>query len=173
MLDRSGFWPAPPNTDTILEGDGLTVRLLPPVPQVMVSGNLEKFLSAHDLGPTAGLLGQVAPPHYALRLARHRMLAVGIPQDHASAGWADGVATTPMTGALAVLDISGENGMALIARATAIDPRSGSPSAALTFAGVQAALCRQGNDLRLHVDRGLVSFLFDWIRVTSPGGSTH
>lgn len=169
MPDRSGFWFAPPNNDAVLKGDGLLVRLLPPVPQVMVSGDLGKFLAAHDLGPAAGLLGQVAPPRYALRLARHRMLAVGIPQDHASAGWADGVATTPMTGALAVLHISGDNGMALLARASAIDPRSESPSAALTFAGVQAVLCRHENDLRLHVDRGLVPFLLDWIRATGPG----
>jgi hypothetical protein len=166
MPDRSGFWPAPPAPDARLEGEGLSVRQLPPVPQVMVSGATDRFLAARGLGPAVGLLGQVTPERYALRLARHRMLVAGVRQDHETAGWQDGVATTPMTGALAVLEIAGPNGMALFARASAIDPRLSSASAALDFAGVHAALCRVEGALRLHVDRGLVPYLFDWIAAT-------
>lgn len=169
MLDRSGFWPAPPAPDARLEGDGLSLRLLPPMPQVMVSGALDRFLAAHALGPAAGLLQPVSPPRYALRLARHRMLAVGITMDHAAAGWSDGIAMTPMTGALAVIEITGTNAMGLFARASGIDPRRKSASAALDFAGVTAALCRCNNGLRLHVDRSLVPYLLDWAGATGLG----
>lgn len=163
MLDRSGFWPVPPVADARLAGDGLDVRLLPPVPQIMVSGALEAFCMAQGLAPPVGLLGHVVAPRYALRLARHRMLAVGVSQDHAASGWTDGIATSPMTGALAVLVISGPGRMELFARASAIDPHAASPSASLNFAGVTAALCQDDQSLRLHVDCSLVPYVFDWI----------
>ena len=54
----------------------------------------------------------------------------------------------------------------LFARASAIDPRGQSPSAALQFAGVTAALCQTADALRLHLDRGLVAYLMDWIAAT-------
>lgn len=166
MLDRSGFWPAPQPSETTLTGEDLIVRLLPPVPQVMVSGTIDRFCEIHGLGAAAGLLAPVALPRYALRLARHRMLAVGISQDRAAAGWAEGVATTPMTGAIAVVEILGARALQLFARASAIDPGACSPSAALIFAGHPAAICRSADGLRLHIDRGLVTFLFDWIAET-------
>ena len=136
-------------------------------------GLIERSASRHGeeitiqhLAMPVGLLGSVVPPRYALRLARRRMLAVGVTQDHAASGWAEDTATTPMTGALAVLQISGPRRMELFARASAIDPRAGSHSAALNFAGVTAALCQDDAGLRLHVDRSLVPFLFDWIAAT-------
>ncbi len=164
MLDRSGFWPAP--EVTALSGEGLTVRLLPPVPQVMVSGDLAALCAAHQLTAPVGLLSHVDQPRHALRLARNRMLVVGMTMDHAAGGWSDGVAVTPMTGALAVVEMAGPNRMQVFARASAIDPRSESPSAALHFAGVNAALCRTSDTLRLHLDLGLVPYLMDWIAAT-------
>lgn len=166
MLDRSSFWPVPPVEGACLTGDGITIRLLPPMSQVMVSGGLEAFCAAHDLPPAVGLLAPVQAPRYALRLARNRMLAVGVGVDHATAGWADGIATTPMTGALAVIDIAGPQAMEIYARATAVDPNGNSASAALLFAGVTGALCRIDDGLRLHVDRGLTAYLFDWFAAT-------
>ena len=71
-----------------------------------------------------------------------------------------------MTGALAVLHIGGANAMEVFARATAIDPRAPGPSAALLFAGQIAALCRDPQGLRLHIDRGLTAFVLDWIAAT-------
>lgn len=164
MLDRSAFWQAPQMTG--LSGEGLEIRVLAPVPQLMVSGDLTAFCAAHALPAPVGLLGAVGLPHYALRLARSRMLVVGQTADHAAAGWQEGAATTPMTGALAVVEIAGPNRMEVFARATAIDPRAGSPSAALHFAGVTAALCEASTGLRLHLDRGMVPYLLDWITAT-------
>lgn len=163
MLDRSDFWTVPPEA---LHGEGLSVRLLPPLPQVMVSGDLDGYAAAHGLPPTAGLLAEVTGRRYALRLARNRMLAVGIDLDPAAGGWVDGAALTPMTGALAVVEIAGENAMALLARATAIDPRQSSPSAALMFAGATAVLYRRDQGLRLHLDRGLVPYMMNWCAAT-------
>jgi hypothetical protein len=164
MLDRSTFWPAPGLT--VLTGEGLAVTLLPPVPQLMVSGDLPVFCRAHGLPAPVGLLAEVTLPRHALRLARNRMLVVGDEVDNAAAGWIDGAAVTPMTGALGVVEIAGSNRMQVFARASAIDPRGQSPSAALQFAGVTAALCQTADALRLHLDRGLVAYLMDWIAAT-------
>lgn len=166
MLDRSGFWPAVPADGTCLMGEGLMIRALPPVPQVMVSGDLAAFCAAQDMPPPLGLLEQAPAGRHALRLARNRMLAVGIAVDHAAAGWAEGIATTPMTGALAVIQIAGPQAMAVFARASAVDPRQNSPCAALIFAGVSAAICRSDAGLRLHLDRGLLPYVLDWLAAT-------
>jgi len=170
MLDRAAFWPPAPAAGTELRGEGLTLRLLPPVPQLMVSGDLAAFCAEHDLPAPVGLLGLVDRPRHALRLARSRMLAVGLTADHAAAGWQDGIATTPMTGALAVLHISGPQAMQVFARATAIDPRAPGPCAALLFAGQTAALCRDDDGLRLHIDRGLAAYVLDWVAATGLAG---
>lgn len=168
MLDRSGFWPAAGLE--MLSGEGLTARVLPPVPQLMVSGDLAAFCEAQKLAAPLGLLAEVSLPRYALRLARQRMLVVGLTLDHAACGWTEGLAITPMTGALAVVEMAGPDRMALFARASAIDPRGASPSAALQFAGVTAALCSTAESLRLHLDRGLVPYLMDWIAATGLAG---
>lgn len=163
MLDRSAFWSIAPES---LSGPGLTVRVLPPVPQVMVSGDLDAFLARHGLPAAGGLLAETSDSRYALRLARNRMLVVGLDLPPQAAGWADGCATTPMTGALAVVEITGPDAMALFARGTVVDPRSASPSAALIFAGVTLVASRHDTALRLHLDRGLVPYLMDWIAAT-------
>jgi tRNA U34 5-carboxymethylaminomethyl modifying GTPase MnmE/TrmE len=83
-----------------------------------------------------------------------------------AAAWADGAATTPMTGALAVIEISGPAAMEIFARASAVDPSVNSACAAVSFAGVTGALCRCDGNLRLHLDRGLVPYMLDWISST-------
>lgn len=163
MLDRSPFWSEAPAS---LSGPGLTVRVLPPIPQLLVSGDLDGFLARHTLPPAGGLLTLATGSRYALRLARARMLVVGLDLPPEAAGWADGCATTPMTGALAVVEITGPDALALFARGTAVDPRAASPSAALIFAGITLIACRHGDALRLHLDRGLLPYLMAWIGAT-------
>ena len=163
MLDRSAFWSIAPDS---LSGPGLTVRELPSRPQLMVSGDLETFLARHSLPPAGGLLAEMSGSRFALRLARSRMLVVGLDLPPEAAGWADGCATTSMTGALAVVEVTGRDAMALFARATSVDPRTASPSAALIFAGVTLVAYRYGSALRLHLDRGLLPYLMNWIGAT-------
>ncbi|MCA1336547.1 hypothetical protein [Pseudooceanicola marinus] len=174
MRDRAPFWtPATRPEDILLEGDWITLRGLPPLPQVMVSGDLDAYRAAHDLPEAVGLLAEAEDPHYAVRLARRRMLVVGTELSPRDAGWSAGCATSPMTGALAAFEITGPRAMDLVARATALDPYRPSPSAALLFAGMQGVLYRHGEALRLHIDRGLAAYLANWAAATSlfPDGA--
>lgn len=163
MLDRAPFWPVQPRQ---MSGDGITVTLLDPVPQLRISGDLAAACAALDLPAPVGLMEQVNTPRGAIRLARARMLAVGITQPHAEAGLRDGFAVTPATGALAVLQIDGPRTNDLLARGTALDLRAGSPSASLLFAGIGAVLYRAGDSVRLHLDRGLVDYALDWVQAS-------
>lgn len=163
MLDRSAFWPVQPRR---LTGKDLSVALLAPVPQVMISGDLDAACTAFDLPAPVGLLGQTVGSRAAIRLARYRMLAVGVTLSHANAGLRERFATTPATGSLAVLQIDGARSAELLARATAVDFIAGSPSAALQFAGMTAVLYRHDAGMRLHLDRGLVDYAFDWVQAS-------
>lgn len=163
MLDRSTFWSEAPDS---LTGPGLAVRVLPPVPQLMVSGDLDGFLARHALPPAGGLLAKMSGERYALRLARHRMLVIGMDLPPDAAAWVDGCARTSMTGALAVVEITGRDAMALFARGTAVDPASQSPAATLSFAGITLSAHFEGDALRLHLDRGFVAYLMGWIAAT-------
>ncbi|MGI3163727.1 hypothetical protein [Pseudooceanicola sp. 200-1SW] len=168
MRDRAPFWTPASAPDKIrLTGDGIALTGLPPLPQVMVSGDLPAWLAAQDLPETAGLLAQTHGARYAVRLARHRMLVVGAEHGPRTPAWQAGCAASSMTGALAVVEITGPRAMELVARATALDPRAPSPSAALLFAGMQAVLYRHGPALRLHFDRGLAAYLTNWAAATT------
>jgi len=163
MLDRGQFWSPALTQGPGLQGKDLQVRLLLPIGQIMISGDLDAGLARFGLGGSVGLLGAVSGERYALRLARGRALVVGADIDASQAGWREGVAITPMTGALAVIEMRGPQAMELVARATAIDLRKASPCAALSFAGVTSVLCSHQDGLRLHLDRGLVTYMFDWM----------
>lgn len=166
MLDRSTFWAASAVPQGGLSGQDITVRLLPALPQIMVSGDLDGALAGYGIDRAQGLLGQVRGDLYALRLARSRMLVVGAEMPDPPLAWSDGVARSPMTGALAVIEIAGAHAMDLVARGTSVDPASESPCAALNFAGVTSVLYRHDDALRLHFDRGLAAYMFDWIGAT-------
>lgn len=167
MSDLASIWAAPAAPGSLsLDLDGLRLRELPDLPQTLVSGDLAAFLRAEGLAPAAGLLGRAEGERYAVRLARDRLLAVGIEPEPQAAGWRDGHALTPIGGALAVLEVAGPRWPAFFARATAIDPQAGSPSAAFLLAGtLSAILYRHGGDdrLRLHLDRSLLPFFHDWL----------
>ena len=168
MRDRGAFWSLPPQPGTRIEAPGLSVTLLPPIAQTLVSGDLQAFLAAHDLPAPLGLLEDAPTDRYALRLARNRLLAVGVEVAHRTAGLQGGWAATPATGALAVLKVDGPRSMDLLSRATAIDLRHPSPSASFSFAGVLTHVCRRGDGLHLHLDRGLLAWAFDWFSLTEP-----
>lgn len=170
MLDRSKFWSAPPAVGIVTRSPAMTVELLPAMPQVMISGELTRAMQHFGLPEPSGLLAEVQGERYGLRLARNRILAVGIDLTEEPANWLDGMALSSMTGALAVFEISGPARMELVARGTAIDPESASPCAALHFAGVNSILYRHNDSLRLHFDRGLVSYMADWIVANNISG---
>ena len=163
MLDRGQFWTPAAEVAGGFSTPRLTLRVLPVLPQLMVSGDLDAVLSRHGLSGTLGLLGEAKGEVFALRLARNRALIVGADQEAQHAGWAEGVATTPASGALAVLELSGPAAEEVLYRASAIDFRRPSPCAALNFAGVTSVLYRHEGVLRLHLDRGLLPYMVNWI----------
>lgn len=166
MFDRSGFWPAPLATGAFcLETDGLVIRDLPELPQTLVSGDLDAFLVAEGMAPAVGLLGKAGGTRYAVRLARSRLLAVGVEPE--APGWNPaGYALTPMGAALAVIEIAGPRWREFVARATPIDPDSSSASAAFLLGdGLSAILTRheRHDTLRLHISRPYLPLAHDWL----------
>ncbi|THF47985.1 hypothetical protein [Allorhizobium terrae] len=171
MLDRSKFWSAATTVGTITRSPAMTVEVLPAIPQVMISGDFANAMARFDFPAPVGLLAQAKGERYSLRLARNRILVVGLDLTAEPQSWLDGMAMSSMTGALAVIEISGTARMELVARGTAIDPESASPCAALHFAGVNSILYKYDDRLRLHFDRGLVSYMADWIVANDIPGS--
>ena len=164
MLDRGDFWSPAADALAGIDTPRLRVRLLPALAQLMISGDLGKALAQQGLSGTIGLMEEAQGEVYMVRLARNRALLVGQAASAEASGYADGLASTPMTGALAVLELSGPNSFEAVQRASAIDFRKASPCAALNFAGVTSILYRKGDVLRLHLDRGLVPYMMDWLR---------
>ena len=61
-------------------------------------------------------------------------------------------------------EASGAGVRDLLARAVTVDPDHPGPCAAMPFGGVMAVVYRHGDagTLRIHVDRGLASYLWEW-----------
>lgn len=165
LADR---WPAAPDWGSAsIEGAGVTVRSLAGLHQMLVSGNLEAWNSASGLtGPGVGALGLAKGKTWQIRVARDRLLAVSDMPLRVEPGWhAEGFAVTRMDAALHVFEIEGEGIDGVVARATTLDPAGASASAAMLFAGVNAIAYRHGaaNRVRVHVDRGLAAYLWEWL----------
>lgn len=160
-------WPATPDwSAAVLERAGVTVKSVAGPHQMLVSGNLDAWNAASGLsGAGVGALGLAKGKAWQVRVARDRLLAVSERPFAVEPGWYDeGFAVTRMDAALHVFDVEGEGLGGVIARATTLDPAMASPSAAVLFAGVNAVAYRYGaaNRLRVHVDRGLATYIWEW-----------
>lgn len=167
MLDNSARWrPEPDWENARLEGRTVAVRAVTGLAQRLVSGDLDRFLARHGLGCNVGALGLASGGRYAVRVARDRLLVVGLPASECADGWhADGYAVTTMGSALRVLDARGEGVRDLLARATTVDPDDPGPCAALRFFGLTCTVYFHGDaqTLRIHVERGLAASLWEWL----------
>src|ERR1700712_2418744 len=86
-----------------LRGENVAVRCLSQLTQHMISGGLDTFAANHDIGHPVGLLGHATGSRYAVRMARDRMIAVGIAGAELQIGWnPEGYAVTRMSSALQV-----------------------------------------------------------------------
>ncbi len=163
MLDNSRKWrPEPDWASARLEGRTIALRAVTGLPQRLVSGDLDRFLAEHGLGKDVGALGLATGARYTVRLARDRLLAVGIPVDD---GWHEaGYAATGVGSALRVFEARGDGIRDLLARATTIDVDNPGPCAALSFCGVTAVVYfhEDTQTLRIHADRGLAVYLWEW-----------
>lgn len=171
-IDTHKLWQDIPDLETArLTMPGALIRNVSVGSQYMVSGALA--LAAAKAGVDAegaGALGIVSGAKYSLRLARERLLIVSDEAEALSPGWNDeGYAVTPMGAALAVFEISGARAIEIVKRATVISTAAPGPCAAVNFAGATACLYRFGNleTVRLHIDRGLAPYLWQWIETLS------
>ncbi len=168
MRNLAEKWPAAPDwASATLSKGSISVRTLGGLSQLLVSGDLAAWSKASRLAGEGVGAGAIASgDKYMVRIARDRLLAVGEQSFPVAAGWhAAGFAVTVMDAGLHVFEIEGPDLDRLIARGTALDPGTASPSASILFAGVGALFYRFGNPdrARLHVDRGLAPYLWEWL----------
>jgi hypothetical protein len=166
MLDHGDKWtPIPDWRHATIEVAGLRVGTIEVGGQFLVSGDLDGFRNRHGLGRAVGALVAAIGHRYCVQLASDRMLAVGLDATEVELGWGgSGHAVTRVGSALHVFEISGPDAMSLVNRACVLDQAHASRSAAVLFAGIAAQLYRHdGGALRLHVDRGLAAYVWNWI----------
>ena len=167
MRDLAEKWPSMPDWPTAaVDSDTLRIRAIGGLEQRLVSGDLEAWAQASGIsGGGVGAGGIAHGNRYMVRIARDRALAVSETPLEIAPGWhGEGFAVTVLNAGLHVFEISGRGAEELLARATTLDTSDASPSAALSFAGVQALAYRHGGPgtVRVHVDRGLAPYLWEW-----------
>jgi sarcosine oxidase gamma subunit len=173
MRDLAEKWSVAPDWQSaVITAPGLVVRAICGLNQVLVSGDLDAWARAFGIdGPGVGAFGAAQGGRYAAQLARDRLLVVSNSALAIATGWhADGFAVTAISAGLQVFEGEGAALDAFIARGTTLDPKQASASAALSFAGVSAIVYRHDGKLRIHVDRGLATYLWTWMEIaaTSP-----
>ncbi|MDH6233576.1 sarcosine oxidase gamma subunit [Mesorhizobium soli] len=148
---------------------GLTIRSMVGLSQYLVSGNLDAWSRASGVpAKGVGAFGKAEGERYAAQVARDRMLVVSAnPLDIQPAWHGEGFGVTVVSAGLQVFEAEGAATAELIARATTLDPSAGSSSAALSFAGANAVVYRHGDKLRIHVDRGLATYLWTWMETAA------
>lgn len=172
MRNLAEKWPIPPRWEAaVLQRDDVTARTVSGLNQLLVSGAFDAWNRASGMsGAGVGAADVASGDRYAVRVARDRMLVVSERLLSIEAGWHDkGFAVTAMDAALHVFEISGAGVDRLLARGTTLDPRNGSPAASLLFAGVNVVLYRfdEARKIRVHVDRGLAPYLWEWLEHSS------
>jgi sarcosine oxidase gamma subunit len=171
-IDQDGLWRSLPdlNAENLVVG-AARIRAIDVGGQFLVSGALDQAAAAAGVDSGgAGALGRVSGTHFSVRLARDRLLIVSDDDAILTPGWhEEGYAVTEMTGAFTVFEISGPDAMDVVKRASTIETAIPSPSAAVNFAGIGAVLYRHGPDnaIRVHVERGLAAYLWQWFATTA------
>lgn len=168
MHDLGENWPPLPDFDTVLNIKDVRIKTLRNLRQHLVSGRLDIFAHRHGLNSIdTGALAIAQGSRYCIRLARDRMLLVeNLPGTAFDNGWHDeGYAVSEISAALHVFEIEGSGTEDLLSEALLINPEEAGASANVQFAGQMAVLYRHGkNDcLRLHVDRGLATYIWNWL----------
>ena len=169
MRNLAEKWPAAPDFATAtLNKDGVTVRTLGGLSQLLISGDLTAWSKAWGLaGEGVGAGAVVHGDKYLVRMARDRILAVGDQPFRIAAGWHEaGFAVSVVDAGLRVFEIEGPGLTALVARATMLDPGHASRSASVLFAGINVLFYRFGNAdrARLHIERGFAPYLWEWLQ---------
>lgn len=175
MRDLAEKWSVAPDWQSAaITTPGLAIRAVLDLNQLMVSGDLDVWTRASSIGGTGvGAFGIAQGDRYAARLARDRLLVVSQSPLAIATGWhADGFAVTAISAGLQIFEAEGMALDAFIARGTTLDPAKPSASAALSFAGISAVVYRLDGKLRIHVDRGLATYLWTWMETAAGNIAT-
>ncbi|AZV18351.1 MULTISPECIES: hypothetical protein [unclassified Mesorhizobium] len=175
MRDLAEKWSVAPDWQSAaITTPGLAIRAVLDLNQLMVSGDLDAWTRASSIGGTGvGAFGIAQGDRYAARLARDRLLVVSKSPLAIATGWhADGFAVTAISAGLQIFEAEGMALDAFIARGTTLDPAKPSASAALSFAGISAVVYRLDGKLRIHVDRGLATYLWTWMETAAGNIAT-
>ncbi|WP_054309811.1 hypothetical protein [Mesorhizobium sp. 1M-11] len=170
MRDLAQKWtPMPDWHEAVIEVPGLTVRTRIGLNQYLVSGDLDAWSSVSGLpAHGAGAFGKAEGERYSVQAARDRLLVVSTPQLDMENGWHEqGFGVTAISAGLHVFEAEGPAVADLIARATPLDPRAASASAAMSFGGVSAVVYHHEAALRIHVDRSLATYLWTWMETAA------
>ncbi|MCV0395530.1 MAG: hypothetical protein K5872_16840 [Rhizobiaceae bacterium] len=167
-LDHAAtLWsPRPDFASVTIERDGWAARSVTGLSQCLVSGNLAAARKA--FAPDAlemGLWSIATSIPILVRIARDRALIVGHDTGVVPSGWRpEGFAASDATDLYAVVEIAGPAMRDIVAQATAADLDSGSPSATVVFAGLQALLYRVDEQAaRIHVETSQATALWHWL----------
>lgn len=166
MRDLAEKWSVAPDWENAtIEVPGLKICAVTGLHQRLVSGDLAAWAEASGFdGTTVGAFGLTEGIRYTIRPARDRLLAVSTTPVGMATGWFnDGFAVTEISAGLQVFEVEGPALDAFVARGTTLDPNQASASAALSFAGISAIVYRHQGSLRVHVDRGLATYLWTWM----------
>lgn len=146
-LNHADKWAASPEVGSVLKGADVTAIVAESPERALVSGDLAAFARVSDA--------------VMLRLARDRALVLG--STGLGAGWHDeGFALSDLSAGLALVQLTGPGLADLVAKATTADLSDIGPSKAITFAGIAVVLGGTGDALDLHVERGLLAYLWSW-----------
>ncbi|UVK43292.1 sarcosine oxidase subunit gamma family protein [Mesorhizobium sp. AR07] len=166
MRDLAEKWSVVPDWQSaVITAPGLVVRVIAGLNQLLVSGDLDAWARTSGMdGKGVGAFGTAQGDRYAARLARDRLLVVSSTPLAIATGWHTvGFAVTTISAGLRVFEVEGAALDAFIVRGTTLDSAQASASAALSFAGISAVVYRHESKLRIHVDRGLATYLWTWM----------
>ncbi|PLP60157.1 hypothetical protein CYK37_08350 [Mesorhizobium loti] len=170
MRDLAQKWTAMPDWhEAVIAVPGLTVRTRSGLEQYLVSGDLVAWSEVSGLADRGvGAFGTAEDDRYTVRLGRDRLLAVSTAPFDIATGWhEEGFGVTATSAGLHVFEIEGPAGAELISRATPVDPGAASASASLVFGGVGVIAYHHQGTLRLHVERGLATYLWTWLKTAA------
>lgn len=171
MRDLAEKWPAAPDWSATIEEGGVSIRTVSRLSQSLVSGDLAAWARASGMAGEGVGAGMVASGEkYTVRIARDRMLAVGDRPFSIGPGWHDaGFAVSAIDAGLHVFEVRGPGLPDVLARGATIDLKKTGPSASVLFAGISILLYHHDSveRARIHVDRGLASYLWEWLEQSS------
>jgi hypothetical protein len=162
---RETSWaPAREAEGTLVAKPAFTARARTGIGHTLISGDLDAALGALAPGaPLVGLGGRAPDGPHALRIARDRALLVTSAPLGAPEGWRNGWCATAVDDGWCAVEIEGEGAPLVMMQGTAADLQSGSPSAAVLFAGRRCLIVRSEAGYRLHVERPWLEALLTWL----------